>query len=85
MTSESVHYLSFMDVSARLRSRELKPTTLTETILARIGQYDGTLKSYTTVLADRERRAFIGRSAASGRTCVPVDHRLAYPPSDTGL
>jgi amidase len=53
MTSEPVHYLSLMDVSARLRSRELKPSTLTETILARIGQYDGTLKSYTTVLADR--------------------------------
>jgi amidase len=53
MTSEPVHYLSLMDVSARLRSRELKPTTLTETTLARIGQHDGTLKSYTTVLADR--------------------------------
>ncbi len=53
MTSAPVHYLSLMDVSERLRRRELTPTALTETILARIGQYDGTLKSYTTVLADR--------------------------------
>src|SRR5271169_5816562 len=53
MTREPVHYLSLIDVSARLRSGELKPTTLTETILARIAQYDGALKSYTTVLADR--------------------------------
>jgi amidase len=53
MTSEPVHYLSLIDVSARLRSGELKPTTLTETILARIAQYDGALKSYTTLLTDR--------------------------------
>src|SRR6202048_1573246 len=53
MTSEPVHYLSLMNVSRRLRSGELKPTTLTETILARIARHDGTLKSYTTLLADR--------------------------------
>jgi amidase len=53
MTSEPVHYLSLMDVSARLRSGELKPTTLTEMILARITRHDGALKSYTTLLADR--------------------------------
>jgi amidase len=53
MTSEPVHYLSLMDVSARLRSGELKPTTLAETILARIARHDGALKSYTTLLADR--------------------------------
>jgi amidase len=53
MTSEPVHYLSLMDVSARLRSGELKPTALTESILARIARHDGELKSYTTLLADR--------------------------------
>jgi amidase len=42
-----------MDVSARLRSRELRPTALTEMILARIAQYDEALKSYTTLLEDR--------------------------------
>jgi amidase len=53
MASEPVHYLSLMDVSAQLQTRELKPTTLTETILARIARHDGVLKSYTTLLADR--------------------------------
>jgi amidase len=53
MATEHTHYLSLMNVSAGLRSGELKPTTLTETILARIARHDGALKSYTTVLADR--------------------------------
>jgi Asp-tRNA(Asn)/Glu-tRNA(Gln) amidotransferase A subunit family amidase len=53
MASEPVHYLSLMDVSARLTSGELKPTALTEMILVRIARYDGTLRSYTTLLADR--------------------------------
>jgi Asp-tRNA(Asn)/Glu-tRNA(Gln) amidotransferase A subunit family amidase len=53
MTSDPVHYLSLADVSERLRRTELKPTVLTEMILARIAQHDGALKSYTTLLADR--------------------------------
>jgi Asp-tRNA(Asn)/Glu-tRNA(Gln) amidotransferase A subunit family amidase len=61
MTSEPVHYLSLIDVSARLRSGDLKPTTLTEMILARIAQYDGALKSYTTLLADRAMAPKRGR------------------------
>src|SRR6266576_2532958 len=53
MTSAAVHYLSLMEVSGRLRRGELKPTTLSEMILARIAQHDGALQSYTTLLADR--------------------------------
>ena len=53
MTSDPVHYLSLTDVSERLRRGELKPTALSEMILARIAQHDGALKSYTTLLADR--------------------------------
>ena len=53
MTSDAVHYLSLVEVSRRLRRGELKPTTLSETILARIAQHDGALRSYTTLLADR--------------------------------
>ena len=45
MTSDPVHYLSLIDVSARLRRGELKPTALSEVILARIAQHDGALKS----------------------------------------
>ena len=53
MTSDPVHYLSLTDVSERLRRGELKPTALSEMILARIGRHQGALKSYTTLLADR--------------------------------
>ena len=53
MASDSAHFLSLTDVSERLRRGELKPTTLSERILARIAQHDGALKSYTTLLADR--------------------------------
>ena len=53
MPSEQTHYLSLTEVSAKLKRGELKPTALAETILARIAQHDGVLKSYTTLLADR--------------------------------
>jgi amidase len=53
MTSDPVHYLSLTDVSERLRRGELKPTALSEMILARIGRHEGALKSYTTLLAYR--------------------------------
>src|ERR1700688_3385732 len=53
MVSEPTHYLSLMNVSPGLKSGELTPTRLTETILARIARHDGVLKSYTTLLADR--------------------------------
>ena len=53
MTVDSLHYLSLMDLSARLKSGEVTPTAATEALLARIAKHDGALKSYTTVLADR--------------------------------
>jgi amidase len=53
MTSDAVHYLSLTEISNRLRRGELTPTTLSETILARISKRDGALRSYTAVLADR--------------------------------
>ena len=53
MPPDTTHYLSLLDVSARLRRGDLTPTALAEAILARIARHDGALKSYTTVLADR--------------------------------
>jgi amidase len=53
MASEPLHYFSLMDISAKLKSRELKPTVLTDIILQRIARHDGVLKSYTTRCADR--------------------------------
>jgi amidase len=42
-----------MDLSAKLRSGVVTPTAVTEALLARISQHDGSLKSFTTVLPDR--------------------------------
>lgn len=49
----SLHYLSLLDLSAKLRSGALSPVEVTETILDRISALDGTYLSYTTVIADR--------------------------------
>src|SRR6516225_2265283 len=43
VTSNPVHYLSLTDVSERLRRGELKPTALSEMIVARIGRHEGAL------------------------------------------
>ncbi len=53
MTVDSLHYLSLMDLSAKLKSGVVTPTAVTEALLARIVKHDAALKSYTTVLADR--------------------------------
>jgi len=55
VTSEPLHYLSLMDLSAKLKSGAVTPTAVTEAMLERIGRMDGALKSYTTLLADRAR------------------------------
>ena len=50
MSAEALHYLSLLDLSARLKAGAITPLAVTEAILARMAQHDGTLKSYTTVL-----------------------------------
>lgn len=57
MAPDDLHYLSLLDVSERIRRRELSPVTLLEVILDRIARLDGQARSYTTVLADRARAA----------------------------
>ena len=53
MVSDCVHFISLMDLAAALRRGELTPTRVTEALLSRINRFDGTLNSYTTLLADR--------------------------------
>ena len=62
MSTEALHYLSLLDLSARLKAGAVTPLAVTEAMLARIAQHDDTLKSYTTVLADRA----IARARAAG-------------------
>jgi len=55
MSPDDLHYLPLLEVSDRIRRRELSPVTVTEAILDRIARLDGQARSYTTVLADRAR------------------------------
>ena len=57
MSLDDLHYLPLLDVSERIRRRELSPVTVLGAILDRIARLDGQARSYTTVLADRARAA----------------------------
>ncbi len=57
MSLDDLHYLPLLEVSERIRRRELSPVTVLEAILDRIARLDGQARSYTTVLADRARAA----------------------------
>lgn len=46
-----VHYLSLLEVSERIRRRELTSEVVTEALLARIAQLDGCLNSILTLMA----------------------------------
>lgn len=57
MLLENLHYLPLIEVSERIRRRELSPLTVLEAILERIARLDGVARSYATVLADHARAA----------------------------
>ncbi len=57
MSSADLHYLPLLEVSERIRRRELSPVTVADAILDRIARLDGQARSYTAVLADRARTA----------------------------
>jgi amidase len=50
--SDEIHYLSLLEVSDRIRRKELSATTVTTALLDRIERLDGTLKSYLLVTAE---------------------------------
>ena len=51
--------LSLAEAARALRSRELSPVELTESVLARIGAVDGRLRAYATVAADAAAAAAV--------------------------
>lgn len=63
MPLDDLHYLSLLDVSDRIRRREVSPVTVLEAILDRIARLDAAARSYTTLLADRARAAAIRAEA----------------------
>lgn len=63
MPPEDLHYWSLLDISERIRRRELSPVTVLEATLERVARLDGAARSYVTVLADRARAAAIRAEA----------------------
>ncbi len=59
MSVADLHYLPLLEVSERIRLRELSPITVLEAILDRIARLDGSARSYTTLLSDRARAAAV--------------------------
>ncbi len=57
MPLEDLHYRSLLDVSERIRRRELSPVAVLEATLERIARLDGAARSFVTVLTDRARAA----------------------------
>ena len=52
-----LHFASLLGTAERLRSGELSPVSLTETMLDRLSAVDASLHSYATVMADEARAA----------------------------
>ena len=48
-----LHFQPLVEISARLRRREMSPVEVTRAMLDRIARLDGEFRSYVTVLADR--------------------------------
>lgn len=57
MPLEDLHYRSLLDISERIRRRELSPVAVLEATLERIARLDGVARSHVTVLTDRARAA----------------------------
>ena len=50
---DPIHFETLTRISEQIRNRELSSIAVTKAMLDRIDQFDGTYRSYTTVLADR--------------------------------
>jgi len=51
--TEPLHYLTLQGVARRIAARETSPVDLTRSMLDRIAQVDGRLKSYATIMSDQ--------------------------------
>ena len=56
MSTTPLHYFELTALAAQLRSRELSPVDVTETMLARVTALDPTLLSYVGMMADSARQ-----------------------------
>lgn len=61
MTATELHYEPLLEISGRIRRREISPVAVTQALLDRIAALDGAYRSYTTVTAERA----LARAAAA--------------------
>ena len=57
MTDTPLHYLTVTELAALIKSRQLSPVEVTETMLRRIDNLDGKYRSYATVMTDHAEAA----------------------------
>ena len=83
MTESELHYESIAELGRRLRTGELSPVALTEALLARIEDLDGTLGAFQLVAADRALAAARAAhtSLAAGHDLGPL-HGIPYAAKD---
>ena len=69
MSPEDLHYMPLLEISDRIRRRELSPVAVTEAMLDRIARLDGQARSYVTVLADHARAGAMRAEAEVAAGC----------------
>ena len=57
MADAPLHYMTITELAALIRARQLSPIEVTEAMLQRIEDIDGTYRSYATVMADQAEAA----------------------------
>ena len=83
MSQAPLHYRSITSLAAMLRSGEMTPTALTEGLLERIEDLNGTLNAFNLVTADRAMAEAKAAETllASGRDLGPL-HGIPYAVKD---
>ena len=83
MTDSQLHYQSIAELARRMRTGELSPLALTETLLARIEDLDGSLGAFQLVCPDRALAAARAAEAqlAAGQDLGPL-HGIPYAAKD---
>ena len=74
MATADLSYLGLVEVGQKIQAKELSPVEVTKTMLGRIEQLDGKLKSYAYVMADSALAdaAAAEKEIASGKIRGPL-------------
>ena len=83
MADTPLHYMTITEVAALIKARKISPVEVTEYMLRRIENLDGTYRSYATVMADQAQAAAKAAEAeiAAGRYRGPL-HGVPFAVKD---